>query len=225
MSEPVPYNPLDKANLGKSVADALLQQPKAPLRELKSFDGVGIYAIYYIGTFEAYRLLTDITTASEVDIPIYVGKADREGKRKGMVQSNAKSSKKLWKRLNEHAESINASVNLNLEDFWCRYLVVDDIWVSLGESLLIARFAPLWNQLVEGFGNHDPGSGRHEGARSRWDVLHPGRKWAEKLKPRPESPEQIINDINIHLRSSAVIQKLAAGRFPFNPGDISIEQL
>ena len=35
---------------------------------------------------------------------------------------------------------------------------------SLGESLLIAKFAPIWNKLIDGFGNHDPDKGRY-GAR------------------------------------------------------------
>lgn len=35
---------------------------------------------------------------------------------------------------------------------------------------------------LEGFGLHDPGSGRREGERSWWDTLHPGRRWAEKQR-------------------------------------------
>lgn len=43
-----PYNPLDKVNSGQSVADALLKQEYNPLPP-PSFDGGGIYAIYYFG--------------------------------------------------------------------------------------------------------------------------------------------------------------------------------
>jgi hypothetical protein len=57
----------------------------------------------------------------------------------------------------------------------------------LGETLLIAKFKPLWNMSIEGFGNHDPGAGRYGGLRPLWDVLHPGRAWAEKCKMRPET--------------------------------------
>jgi hypothetical protein len=52
----------------------------------------------------------------------------------------------LFRRLNEHAQSIAQAENLELSDFSCRYLVVDDIWIPLGESLLIEKFAPIWTR-------------------------------------------------------------------------------
>ena len=52
-----PYNPLDKINLGGSVADAMLESVAHPLSELEPFNGAGIYAIYYTGDFEAYSIL------------------------------------------------------------------------------------------------------------------------------------------------------------------------
>ena len=48
------YNPLDKVNLGKSVAEALLDQPHHPLGDVPIFEGAGIYVIYYSGDFAAY---------------------------------------------------------------------------------------------------------------------------------------------------------------------------
>jgi len=33
---------------------------------------------------------------------------------------------------------------------------------------------------LDGFGNHDPGKGRYEQAKSDWDIIHPGRVWAER---------------------------------------------
>jgi hypothetical protein len=53
----------------------------------------------------------------------------------------------------------------------------------LGESLLIEKTKPLWNVVVDGFGNHDPGSGRHNQQVSSWDTIHPGRQWVKKLQP------------------------------------------
>lgn len=44
-----PYNPLDKKNLGASVAEALLERTVHPLGKLEVFVGAGIYAIYYTG--------------------------------------------------------------------------------------------------------------------------------------------------------------------------------
>jgi hypothetical protein len=49
--------------------------------------------------------------------------------------------------------------------------------------------------LIDGFGNHDPGKGRHAGLRPRWDTLHPGRPWAERLQPRDEDEKAIQREI------------------------------
>lgn len=76
-----------------------------------------------------------------------------------------------------------------------RYLVVEDIWIPLGEALLISMFSPLWNKLVDGFGNHDPGAGRYSQQRSAWDEIHPGRPWAKKLRPNSRSKEEILKTI------------------------------
>jgi Eco29kI restriction endonuclease len=199
MTDPAPYNPLDKKNLGKSVAEALLGRKPQPLGKLSSFHGAGIYAIYYTGEFDAYRRLSDQNSGADPVAPIYVGKAIPAGGRKGGKVTEGSKSKALFARLREHAESVSISENLNLEDFQCRFLVVDDIWIPLGESLLIAKFAPIWNSLIDGFGNHDPGKGRYKGMRPKWDVLHPGRAWAEKCEPRPETAAQIEREVAAHL--------------------------
>ena len=36
-------------------------------------------------------------------------------------------------------------------------------------------------------------------ARPRWDTLHPGRAWAEKLQPNPMTSEQISAEVLQHL--------------------------
>jgi hypothetical protein len=102
----------------------------------------------------------------------------------------------------QHARSVEEAENLAVADFHCRYLIVDDIWIPLGEALLIAKFDPLWNKLVDGFGNHDPGKGRHAGLRPRWDVIHPGRAWAKRCQPRDETDVQIIREAMDYLRSN-----------------------
>lgn len=193
-AEIIPFNPLDKTNLGSSVADALLARPALPLAELEKFPGAGVYAIYYSGEFKPYAALAALNSSGDFHAPIYVGKAVPEGARKG-GSLESKPGRVLFRRLAEHAETIRAAVNLNIDDFHCRFLVVDDIWIPLGESLLIARFSPIWNSLVDGFGNHDPGSGRHAGMRPRWDVLHPGRLWAEKCRDRKETKRDIERDV------------------------------
>ena len=215
MREQKPYNPLEKVNLGSSVADALLSQESIPLVDLTAFHGAGIYAIYYKGDFSAYEKMAEINRTQGATVPIYVGKAIPEGGRKGggvVPILTPKPTKALFKRLNEHADSIR-STNLSLNDFSCRYLVVDDIWIPLGESLLIARFSPLWNLLLDGFGNHDPGKGRYNGEVPKWDVLHPGRHWAERCRPRAMTAMQIEEETRAWLaQSPSLMQSLHVAR-------------
>jgi Eco29kI restriction endonuclease len=204
MSSHAPYNPLEKVNLGISVAEAMLSQPVHPLGDIPTFSGAGIYAIYYKGTHPAYEKLAAVNASQGPTFPIYVGKAIPEGGRKGgggVTSSRAGASKALFKRLGEHAESIRAT-QLSIDDFACRFLVVDDIWIPLGESLLIAKFSPVWNLLVDGFGNHDPGKGRYNGLVPKWDVLHPGRTWAPKCKPRAETSIQISTEVSAWLEQA-----------------------
>ena len=202
----VPYNPLDKRNLGISVARAMLVREVYPLGQLSRFLGAGIYAIYYTGDFPAYRVLSDANREGRYGLPIYVGKAIPPGGRRG-GDGLSESSPSLFNRLSEHAESIKIAKNLDISDFQCRFLIVEDIWIPLGESLLISMFSCLWNKLIDGFGNHDPGRGRYNGMCPRWDVLHPGRHWAERCQPRPETADQIAQEAETHLR----VTPLAAG--------------
>lgn len=188
----IPFNPLDKTNLGTSVVEALLKSEKYPLGDIPETAGAGIYAIYYKGSFDAYSLI------SSREIPIYVGKAVPSGSRKGIKTKT--TGKPLYDRITEHAESINAASNLSINDFEFRFIIVDEIWIPLGESLIITRYTPVWNSVLDGFGAHDPGKGRYGGKRPRWDVVHPGREWAPKCKERPETADTIISEINTFLQ-------------------------
>lgn len=192
-----PFNPLNKKNLGLSVADALLQKEIVPMPPDR-FIGAGIYAIYYAGDYPEYSLLSNQNRDGKWQQPIYVGKAIPEGARRGGLGLDAPAGSVLSKRLNEHAKSVEQAANLDLKDFVCRYLIVDDIWIPLGESLLIEMFQPLWNVVVDGFGNHDPGSGRYNQQRSAWDMLHPGRAWAEKCRPG-RATDEILSQVTSHL--------------------------
>ena len=196
----IPFNPLDKTNLGNSVAEAMLSQKVMPLANVGQFAGAGLYAIYYTGDFPCYELLARRNRGEQYSAPIYVGRAEAEGARKGVSLETIRPTNTLSSRLRTHAKSILQVSNLLQEDFSCRYLVVDDIWIPLGESLLITRFSPVWNSLIDGFGNHDPGKGRYNGLRPRWDSLHPGRTWASRCKERDETPEAIARDVETYLR-------------------------
>jgi hypothetical protein len=198
-SEPA-YNPLDKRNLGVSVADALLNKALGSLPPEEPFIGAGVYAIYYKGNFPAYRQVS-LKSKPQRETPIYVGKAVPAGARKGGFGLDVAPGTVLYSRLAEHADSIRQTKNLEVSDFLCRYLVVDDIWIPLGESLLIQTFSPVWNLLIDGFGNHDPGKGRHQGQMPSWDVLHPGRSWAGRLQPNKRLVDELLTAVGEFFRS------------------------
>ncbi|MBI3910902.1 MAG: Eco29kI family restriction endonuclease [Armatimonadetes bacterium] len=173
--------------LAENVARHLTAAALSPLPPPSRFAGNGLYALYYCGEFADYAPVAspDCTT------PIYVGKAIKARGR----------GEDVYGRLQEHAESTRHADNLRLEDFRCRYLVVEPVWVVLGEHLLLMRYHPLWNDVVKGFGIHDPGrAGRGTQRRSRWDTLHPGRRFAEGRPPNNKTEEQIRALIAAHFR-------------------------
>lgn len=206
MPNETPYNPLNYDNLGQSVTDAMLERPIMPLANLAQFVGAGIYAIYYTGNFPAYAPLATRNHDNRFEAPIYVGKAVPAGARRGGRGTGAAGSP-LFKRLSEHAMSTSQATNLDPADFFCRYLVVEDIWIPLGESLLIERFQPLWNVVIDGFGNHAPGRGRGGTQRPLWDMIHPGRPWAARLPENRRSTDEILELIRRAL-AGAPVEKL-----------------
>lgn len=193
-----PYNPLAKPNLGRSIADALLERPTSSMPITQRFVGAGLYALYYTGDFDAYRPIAERNREGRFEMPIYVGKAIPKGGRKGGTSLDLPHGPNLFNRLAKHARSIDESGNLQIEDFLCRVLVVEDIFIPLGESLLINMFYPLWNVVIDGFGNNAPGTNRRTQQRSAWDTLHPGRAWAEALQPHPREEQAIIEDIRAY---------------------------
>lgn len=196
MDESAPYNPLSKRNLAASIVSKLLHQPPEEM-PLPRFKGAGIYLIYYTGTFVPYAKISEANRKGKFAQPIYVGKAIPAGGRKGLEGFDVPHGHVLSNRINQHGDSISAAKNLSLSDFRCRWLVVDEVFIPLGESLLISHFKPLWNVVVDGFGNHDPGAGRVGGKKPAWDILHPGRVWANRLQAATSS-EEVITKIKHH---------------------------
>lgn len=200
-----PFDPLDQRNLAESVARAALEHEGRSLtiEDTESVEGAGVYLIYYTGPFAAYAPLAAVNSPSNLNVPIYVGKAVHSGGRKGLedLDAGTPNGRPLRKRLREHAKSIQAAGNLDIDDFFYRHLTVDDTFVALGERGLISKFVPVWNALVDGFGNHVPGGKRGTSTRSRWDTLHPGRPWADDLAGRNETADQISDDALEYLRS------------------------
>jgi hypothetical protein len=170
------YNPLDYDNVTKNCVQELMRRGPYSLEFPEPFNGSGVYALFYVGAREIYRPIRSL----KATWPIYVGKAVPPGARKGA--KSAGPTKALYLRLREHRDSIDAASNLKSEDFLCRFLTVTPLWITMAERLLIEDFQPVWNVCIEGFGLHDPGSGRYKGQRSWWDVLHPGRVWADRLQ-------------------------------------------
>ncbi|MDQ0316384.1 Eco29kI family restriction endonuclease [Amorphus orientalis] len=196
MAKTESYNPLDKFNIAKSIESEVLARPAAPLAEVGGITGAGVYVIYYTGDFAAYAPVANANQNGELTQPIYVGKAIPRGGRKGGLATDiAAKGNALADRLRQHAASIDEAQNLNLEHFFVRHLVVDDIWIPLGENMLIETFKPIWNRAIDGFGNKDPGRRRSTQYRSPWDVLHPGRKFAEKLAESPATPDLLLQRI------------------------------
>lgn len=146
----------------------------------ESFVGAGVYALYYIGRSVYYKPLYSQNRISFTQ-PIYVGKAVPRGWRQARSQN---ASNELYARLSEHYSSIVSVKNIDIKDFYCRFMILEYAatdMIGTVEAALIRQYHPIWNSCIDGFGNHDPGSGRYDQAKSDWDIIHPGRKWAEQL--------------------------------------------
>jgi hypothetical protein len=174
------------------VAEALLLRPVAPLSDTAGIVGAGVYAIYYTGAFEAYTPVAEKNRNGAFGQPLYVGKAVPKGARKGGLSFNAAAGRALRDRLHQHAASIDEAANIDLADFQFRSLVVDDIWIPLGENMMIEQFKPVWNLVIDGFGNKTPGRRREAQYRSMWDVLHPGRRFAMRLADSGTTAEVVM---------------------------------
>ena len=180
------YDPLNYGNLAASIVRALLDRSSAPLAP-DPFPGPGVYALYYRGGL-------DYAPAATEESPIYVGKAVPSGARTGSPDADVLKDRALHRRLREHAKSVTLAENLSIDRTYCRFLTVVPVWITLAERFLLDHYRPLWNTVLDGFGNHDPGRGRRHSARSRWDIVHPGRPWAARLRPA-ETPDQILAEV------------------------------
>ncbi|HMO16403.1 MAG TPA: Eco29kI family restriction endonuclease [Pirellulaceae bacterium] len=166
------------------------------------FHGTGVYAIYYTGRSMPYGKYSELNRLA-YDFPIYVGKAVPKGWRQSrQADMSAQQSTELYSRLREHARSIAAAKNLSIDDFSCRFMIFEGAssdMIGTLEASIIKWKRPLWNSFLDGFGNHTPGKGRFEQARSEWDVIHPGRPWAEKCKGKTRARQTIMAGIEAFL--------------------------
>jgi len=158
-----------------NLALEVLEQPVHPLPPLTRPVGAGVYLLYYRGNFEPYQTFRESNLTDSPKLPIYVGKADRKGMRKGF-KFDPPQAHEISGRLRAHVNSITLAENLELSDFVCRYLSVEDSFIGLAESILVSIFDPLWNRILDGFGNNPTGSPREGQAISKWDQFHTGRQ-------------------------------------------------
>jgi hypothetical protein len=178
------------------------QTPVHLLPPPATFTGVGVYGLYYVGDYELYARIAE-SNRDAFARPIYVGKAVPRGWRTARAKDSGKAD--LYQRLSEHARSVQQVADLRVDDFRCRFMILGGVESDLVvpvEAELIRRHRPLWNSVVDGFGNHDPGRGRYNQARSEWDVLHPGRSWAERLTGESSRREDVIAKIRQFLGES-----------------------
>lgn len=171
------YSLPDFKNIIQPIIRFLEQTPLHDLPPDTGFTGIGIYALYYRGDFDAYQPLL-----KQPNLPIYVGKAELSGKRKG-GQGERTSPNELYNRLRKHSRSIESVSNLSLTDFQCRFVIFEEEIADLivpTEAEMIRSYHPLWNTIIDGFGNNDPGAERYNQILAWWDTLHPGRSWTAK---------------------------------------------
>jgi len=168
-------------SIAKEAVKFLEDTPSHLLPPPASFLGAGAYALYYTGRLRLYAKFKNEPT--KLGKPIYVGKAVPPGWRSARTSEGNRTTA-LYGRLCEHARSIDQTSDLTANAFRCRFMILTDVeedLIATVEAQLIRRHRPLWNTVVDGFGNHDPGKGRYNQAKSEWDVLHPGRAWVSRL--------------------------------------------
>jgi Eco29kI restriction endonuclease len=195
------YKNNDFVELVKDAVRFFNGTPVHALPPPETFTGTGVYAVYYIGKSGLYKQYGELNRLS-YDSPIYVGKAVPKGWRQARTIDNPlKQGRELYGRLSEHARNIDLADGLLPKDFMCRFVIFEDAgsdMIGAIEAALIKLNQPLWNSIVDGFGNHDPGKGRYEQAKSEWDVLHPGRAWALKCKGVSKSRAQVAAKVRKH---------------------------
>ena len=157
--------------------------PVLPLPPTTPFKGAGVYAIYCIAKKGIYKPYGESINRKAYDVPIYVGKAVPPGWRQSRI-TDEMAGTALYSRLRQHAESIRQGKGLDINDFACRFAILEGDtanMIAALEAAVIADYSPLWNSVIDGFGNHDPGKRRVTGKRPQWDCLHPGRAWAMRM--------------------------------------------
>ncbi len=183
-------DPTDPKTTGMLIGRLLEEVEPVRFEGLGMFYGSGVYALYYCGAFPAYRAIRGTS------VPIYVGKADPSNPK---AKTPKEQGPRICARLNEHVKTIRSVENLCLGDLSCRYLVIQSGWQKAAEDYLIHAYKPVWNNEIavcSGIGKHGDTARRE---RSDWDVLHPGRSWADAQVSRSgQTADRITRAIEFH---------------------------
>jgi len=103
------------------------------------FTGAGVYAIYYIGKTGLYAKFGQEINRQDYRLPIYVGKAEPTGSRKGDLEEQLTTIKTL----------ILGIRGLRLKDFRLRIVdesscvIYGDVYTSIKR-----KYRPIWNRLM-----------------------------------------------------------------------------
>jgi hypothetical protein len=175
---------LDKSVISEAI-DFFSTRKMLNLPLTDPFIGVGVYGIFYFGDSPIYKRLTEKNEKMKDNdkiFPIYVGQAAPAGTRTARPHSS--KVKTLFNRINQHSTSIQYAKNLDIADFKCKFVILQEYDIDLLsplESELFRHYKPIWNSCISGFGIHTPGEGRNKQQRSEWDTIHPGRPYADGL--------------------------------------------
>ena len=141
--KPVIYNPLDKINLAKSIEIEILRHDPIPLGDVGDVIGAGVYAIYYAG-----RLAGSAKSRPPIETVLGSNRSmsERPSQREAEKVDRRKTHPRDRPSPNASANMlvINEATNLSIDDFQVRHLVVDDVWIPLGENILIETFKPVF---------------------------------------------------------------------------------
>ena len=149
-----------------------------------SFSGAGVYAIYCTATEGIYERYGNKANRLGYNRPIYVGKAVPKGWRQSRTAGQSTKDSSLRGRLAKHTRTICAATDLDIEDFACRFMIFSggsEDMIAAVEAALIAEYRPLWNTVIDGFGNNNPGKERMSGEVPQWHILHKGVEWAKRM--------------------------------------------
>nr|WP_242551482.1 Eco29kI family restriction endonuclease [Pseudomonas sp. Marseille-Q1929] len=92
-------------------------------------------------------------------------------------------------------------ISLSIEDFECRFLIVQTGFQKSAKDYLIKFFTPIWNsetKICFGLGKHRDSSSTRANKRSPWDTLHPGREGANSSDQDQKPYEPILDQIANH---------------------------